>query len=177
MRAIGASKRQILGGTLLEALLVGVAASAIGLGVGLLFATGLKAMFDAFGFGLPAGGLTFTVTSIVLAFVVGVVVTVLAALGPARRAGRVAPIEALRENAAEPAHVTTRRVVTGAAVTGVGVATLLIGVLALGELPAPGGGPGRPRDVDRHDPPRSGRCRADGTVPRCTARRRRRRPR
>ena len=61
LRAIGADRRQVLASLVGEALLVGIAASVVGLVVGLGLAQGLKALFDAFGFALPAGGMTLQV--------------------------------------------------------------------------------------------------------------------
>ena len=72
------------------------AASLAGLGVGLALAQGLKALFDAFGFGLPAGGMTLQVSTLAIAPLVGLVVTVAASLAPAVRASRVPPLAALR---------------------------------------------------------------------------------
>jgi putative ABC transport system permease protein len=64
---------------------------------GLGIAQGLKALFDVAGFALPAGGLAVTGPTIAVALAVGVGVTALAALSPAVRASRVAPLAALRE--------------------------------------------------------------------------------
>ena len=97
LRAVGASRGQVLVTFLGEALIVGAAASLLGLGVGLALAQGLKALFGAFGFGLPAGGMTLQPATLIIAPVVGVVVTVAASLAPAVRASRVAPLAALRD--------------------------------------------------------------------------------
>ncbi len=102
LRALGASKRQVFRLLATEALLVGVFASVAGVFGGLGMATGLKAMFDAFGGALPDGGLVLTPVTIVVSLLVGVLVTLVAGLSPARRASRVPPIAALREAATEP---------------------------------------------------------------------------
>jgi putative ABC transport system permease protein len=102
LRALGASKRQVFRLLATESLLVGVFASVAGLFGGLGMATGLKAMFDAFGGALPDGGLVLTPVTIVVSLLVGVLVTLVAGLSPARRASRVPPIAALREAATEP---------------------------------------------------------------------------
>ncbi|HEY7134966.1 MAG TPA: FtsX-like permease family protein [Acidimicrobiia bacterium] len=130
LRAVGASRRQIRASVSLEAALIGVAASAVGLGAGLAVAGLLKGMFDAFGFALPAGGLTVRPTSLLIAGGVGVLATVVASQLPARRASAVAPIEALRESGSEPRDVPRRRVAAGAAVGAVGVAATIAGAAA-----------------------------------------------
>ncbi len=71
LRAIGADRRQVLWSLAGESLVVGVVASAVGLGLGFALAQGLKALFDAFGFALPAGGLTIRTTTLVIAPLVG----------------------------------------------------------------------------------------------------------
>jgi putative ABC transport system permease protein len=131
LRAIGASRRQILGSVVIEALAVGVVASAVGVLGGLAIAGLLKGIFDSFGFALPAGGLVITGGSVVTALVVGVVVTVAAGLVPALRASRVAPLAALRETTTQ---VTTssRRAITGVALTGAGVAVVLVALTGSG---------------------------------------------
>ena len=97
MRAIGATRRQVLRSLLLEALLLGVAASAIGIGLGFAVAKGLTALMDVVGFSLPSTSLQLEPRTIVVSLLVGTVVTVVAALVPARRATKVLPVEALRE--------------------------------------------------------------------------------
>ena len=91
LRAVGASRRQLLGSVAGEAVTIGAVASGMGLVAGLGIAGLLKGMFDAFGFALPAGGLTIRATSLVIGFAVGVVVT--AAATP-RQPGREAEMHA-----------------------------------------------------------------------------------
>jgi putative ABC transport system permease protein len=102
LRTLGASRRQVLGSVILESLVVGVLASVIGLFLGLLLAKGLFSLFDAVGFTLPNSGLTFLPRTIIVALLVGIVVTLLASLRPAMRATRVPPIAAVREGATLP---------------------------------------------------------------------------
>jgi putative ABC transport system permease protein len=102
LRTIGASRGQLRRAVLLEALLIGAAASLIGLGSGILLAVGLQRLFDALGFGLPTTDMVIQTRTILVALLVGVVVTVLAALVPAVRATRIPPILAVREGAELP---------------------------------------------------------------------------
>jgi putative ABC transport system permease protein len=102
LRTIGASRAQLRMAVLLEALVIGLAASLIGLGFGILLAIGLQALFDALGFGLPSTAMVIETRTIVVALLVGVVVTVLAAIVPAIRATRIPPILAVREGAELP---------------------------------------------------------------------------
>ena len=114
LRAIGADRRQVLWSLAGESIVVGVVASAVGLGLGLALAQGLKALFDAFGFALPAGGLTIRTTTLVIAPLVGILVTLLASLGPAVRASRVAPLAALRDVAVDRSATSRCALVVGA---------------------------------------------------------------
>jgi putative ABC transport system permease protein len=129
LRTLGASRRQVLGSVILEAFVMGVTASVIGLFLGLLLAVGLFHLFDAVGFTLPNNGLVFQTRTIVVALVVGTLITVLASLRPAVRATRVPPIAAVREGATLPAGRFHRFRWLGAALLGVlGFAGLIIGL-------------------------------------------------
>jgi putative ABC transport system permease protein len=102
LRTIGASRAQLRRAVLLEALVIGLAASLIGLGLGILLAVGLNRLFEALGFGLPTTDMVIATRTIVVALLVGVVVTLLAAFAPALRATRISPILAVREGAELP---------------------------------------------------------------------------
>jgi putative ABC transport system permease protein len=142
LRAVGASRRQVLSSVLLEALAVGLVASVAGLAGGIGVATGLKALFHAFGFPLPASGVVFKASNAAISLGVGLAVTLLAGALPALRASRVAPLAALREVAAERATVPARRALLGGslAVVGVGlvVAAASVGGDAVARLTAAG---------------------------------------
>ena len=102
LRMLGASRRQVLGSIILEALVVGVVASVVGLFLGLLLAKGLFSLFDAVGFTLPNTGLVFETRTVVVALLAGILVTLVASLRPAIRATRVPPVAAVREGATLP---------------------------------------------------------------------------
>jgi putative ABC transport system permease protein len=133
LRAIGAGRGQILASVAIEALLVGVVASAVGLFGGLGMAGLLKGMFDAFGFSLPAGGLVFKTSVVVISMIVGVVVTLVAGVAPAIKASRVPPLAAIRDVAVERTRASVRRAITGVALTAIGVAVVLGAVLSGGD--------------------------------------------
>lgn len=97
LRAIGASAAQVTRSVVAEALLVGVLASAVGVGFGMVIARVLRAILAAGGFGLPDDQLLLEGRTWVAAAVVGLGVTILASVAPARRASRVSPIEGMRE--------------------------------------------------------------------------------
>jgi putative ABC transport system permease protein len=102
LRMLGASRRQVLASIILEALVVGVIASVIGLFLGLLLAKGLFSLFDAVGFTLPNTGLVFETRTVIVALLAGILVTLIASLRPAIRATRVPPVAAVREGATLP---------------------------------------------------------------------------
>jgi putative ABC transport system permease protein len=102
LRTIGASRRQVLGSVALEALIIGVLASIVGLIGGLLLARGVNALFKATNSDLPATSLNLTLSIVIYSLLLGTIVTLLAGLFPAVRATRVPPIAAVREGATLP---------------------------------------------------------------------------
>lgn len=125
LRAIGATRRQVMRSLLLEAFVLGLAASALGVGLGLLVAKGLTLLMDVVGFSLPSTSLQLEPRTVVVSMVVGVLVTVVAALVPARRATKVLPVEALRESTPGAERTSWLRVVAGVLLLGAGVAGML----------------------------------------------------
>ncbi|TMM04509.1 MAG: FtsX-like permease family protein [Actinobacteria bacterium] len=102
LRTLGAKRRQVLRSVLAESLVLGTGGALAGLGLGIALAPGLKALFRLFGADLPAAGTVIAARTVIVALVVGVLVTVLSSLAPALRATRVPPIAALREGAVLP---------------------------------------------------------------------------
>ncbi|MFG2133749.1 ABC transporter permease [Streptomyces sp. NPDC048751] len=95
LRAVGASRRQVTRSVLIEAMAVGAVASAAGLGVGAAMAAVARATVDLGGGRIPDGPLVVTSTTVLVAVVVGVLVTMLAAWLPARRAAKIPPVAAI----------------------------------------------------------------------------------
>ena len=102
LRTLGATRRQVLRSVMIEAFVIGLLASITGLFLGLGLAKGLNALFVSFGIDLPQAGTVFKTRTIVVSLLVGVVITLLAALRPAWRATHVPPIAAVREGAVLP---------------------------------------------------------------------------
>ncbi|MCZ7421973.1 ABC transporter permease [Verrucosispora sp. WMMA2121] len=130
LRAIGAERRQVLGGVVIEAALVGTVATLVGLGCGVAGVGALRWLVGLAGITLLTGPSIVSATSIAVAATVGIGATILSAWIPARRAAATPPIEALRESAAEPRVVSPARTVTGlvlaaAAIAGAGVAVVV----------------------------------------------------
>jgi putative ABC transport system permease protein len=128
LRAIGASQAQVVGSVLGQALVVGTLASVVGVGFGLLIAQGVQALLAVGGFDVPSDGLVLGLRTWIAAGVVGIGVTLLACLAPARRASTVPPIEGMRLGFA-PRASGPGRLVFGAAATIVGGALIAAGLL------------------------------------------------
>ncbi|CAL9366521.1 ABC transporter permease [Streptomyces sp. enrichment culture] len=140
LRALGASRRQVTATTLAEAAVVAVTASAAGLAGGIGIAAGLQALFPAIGFPFPEGDLVVRAPSMALPLAVGVVVCLASALLPAVRAGRTAPLAALRESATDASAASRPRAVAGVCLLALGLTLSLAGVLAAPSLWLAGGG-------------------------------------
>jgi putative ABC transport system permease protein len=133
LRTIGASRRQVLGSLIVESLIVGVVASVVGLFLGLGLARLLFWLFDLAGFTLPNTGLLLTTRTIVIALLVGIIVTLFASLRPAIRATRVPPIAAVREGAELPESRWARFRTPGAIlVTAIGFVAIVYGLFGSG---------------------------------------------
>ncbi|WP_380279741.1 ABC transporter permease [Kitasatospora purpeofusca] len=126
LRALGAARGQVLAATLAEAVVVGVAASLAGLLGGIGVAAGLKSLFKVIGFNLPTGGLVIGAVSVALPLLVGTVTAVASAVAPAVRAGRTAPLAAMRAVAAD-GRAGRIRWTTGALLVAAGVAGTVTG--------------------------------------------------
>jgi putative ABC transport system permease protein len=132
MRAIGASAQQVLRSQLLEAVIIGLIASVLGLVAGVFVAGVLEGMLDALGIDIPAGGTVFKPRTAVVAIVVGLVVTVVSAVFPSLRASRVPPLAAMRDVSVDRSGRSRGRLLQGGVVTVAGVVALVAGLRGSG---------------------------------------------
>ncbi len=128
LRIVGASRRQVFRSVLIEAAILGSVASLIGLGLGVLAALGLEALLKGFGISLPSGPLVFEARTVIVAVIVGLGVTVVSAISPARRAVRIPPVAALVDYQGEQAESSRRRIVIGTVIAVLGIAALALGL-------------------------------------------------
>jgi len=137
LRSLGATRGQVLAAVTAEAVLLGVVASAAGLLSGLAFSRVLGALFDVAGMGIPRGDMVLAPRTIAIGLIVGIGVTTVAALVPAVRATRVAPVAAMRDEELSEAPRSSRRRQALVVLVGlVGVALLLQGLLGGGAATA-----------------------------------------
>ena len=127
LRIVGASRRQVFRSVLGEAAIVGLVSSLIGLGLGVLAALGLEKLLSGFGVTLPSGPLVFEARTVIVCIVVGVGVTLVSAISPARRAVRIAPVAAVSAQQTEEEVPLRRRFTRGGIITVVGIALLAWG--------------------------------------------------
>ena len=135
LRALGATRSQIVRSLILEAAGVGLIGAVLGLVVGVGVAYGLQGLFSAIGAEIPTEGLVLLPRTIIVGLVIGVLVTVVAGLAPAIRASRIPPMAALRDDIALPARSLHFRAIAGALL-------LVAGLVAMTAGAAVGGGSG-----------------------------------
>ncbi|MEO5654182.1 MAG: FtsX-like permease family protein [Marmoricola sp.] len=135
-RALGASRKQVTRSVLFEAFVVGLVGSGVGLGLGVLLAMGIRALFAKFGLDLSGTSLVFAPRTPIAALTVGLLVTMVAAYLPARRSSLIPPIAALRDDIAMPESSMRRRLLVGSLMMLTGVAAGLAGLFT--GVPKPG---------------------------------------
>jgi putative ABC transport system permease protein len=129
LRTLGATRRQVLRSVVLEAFVIGTLASVVGLFAGLGLAKGLNSLLVSFGINLPQASTVFAARTIIVSMLVGVLITLAAALRPALRSTRVPPIAAVREGAVlPPTRLSRLGAYPAAATTIAAVALLLLGM-------------------------------------------------
>jgi putative ABC transport system permease protein len=135
LRALGASRRQVTWSVQLEAFVVGLLGATIGLGLGVLLAMLLRTIFGQVGLDLSGQPLIFGPRTVVASYLVGVVVTMAAAYFPARRVGRIAPVQALSDDIALPETSIRRRLLIGVLLATGGFVSLVFGLVL--DVPKP----------------------------------------
>jgi len=143
LRAIGANRRQVTIALLVEALIIGILGSVLGFVTGIGLSQALSALLNALGLEIPSSGLTIELNAIIFTVIVGTVITVLSAVLPALRAGRVSPLAAMRDTALDTVNDFRRRIIFSAvllaggayglvsSMNGAGAKTLGFGALGL----------------------------------------------
>ena len=132
LRTLGASRRQVLGSVLLESLVIGAVASALGLVLGPALARGLSALFAALGQDLPQIDAVVATRTVVVSLLVGILITLVAGLFPALRATSVPPISAVREGALPRSPLAQHAPYAAGAAIAAGVGLLAFGMFAPG---------------------------------------------
>jgi len=133
MRALGASRRQVIGSVLLEAVVIGLIAAGLGLAAGVGVGAGLGYLFTRLSDGLELASVGVPLAAVLSSLIVGVLVTVVAAVLPALRASRIAPVAAMQD-VATPDRPLTKVSVAGAVVGAAGATILGIGLYAAESL-------------------------------------------
>lgn len=146
LRTVGADPAQLRRSVLMEATLIGAIASAIGIIAGIGVAFGLRGLFNMIGASLPDSPVVLSGRTILVACAVGIGVTLISAIGPARKAAKVSPIAALRDGVTAGAVSSRLRMAIGFSLTAIGVAagsaglfaastvTSVVALLALGSI-------------------------------------------
>ncbi|MDQ1532232.1 MAG: putative transport system permease protein [Microbacteriaceae bacterium] len=125
LRAVGATRRQVISGLMVEAGVIGVISAGIGLGAGVGLAVGIRSLLKGIGIEVPTTSPAIETRTVIAALLVGVLVTMVAAVVPAWAAARVAPVEALRESAPASSDISTARRTTGWVLLGAGLLGLV----------------------------------------------------
>ncbi len=128
LRALGASRRQVTRSVLLEAFVLGVLGSTIGLGLGVVLAMVIRLVFGRFGLDLSGQPLIFAPRTVLASYGIGIVVTMAAAWLPARRTSRIAPVQALRDDISMPETSLRRRFLGGLLLIAAGCGALAAGL-------------------------------------------------
>lgn len=124
LRALGASRRQITWSMMIEALVVGIVGSLMGLFGGIGLAAGIKALLNSLDYSIPARGLAVEPRTVIVTLLAGTIATMLAAVGPAIGAGRIPPVAAMSDAILERVGSVRRRLIWAGAMAVIGVAAI-----------------------------------------------------
>jgi putative ABC transport system permease protein len=130
LRALGAGRRQVVGSVLLEAVLMGLIASALGIVAGIGVAEVLKRLLGVVGFEIPGSNVVFEPSTAYNALIAGVAITAVSAVIPAFRASRTSPLAALREASVDDSALSRSRMVFGLLTLAVCGSMLMAGLFA-----------------------------------------------
>lgn len=128
LRAIGASRRQIIVSVIVESIVVGLVASFIGIALGILTSKGLEAFLQQLGVSIPSSGLVLLPRTIVVSLIVGVAITVFSAVLPAVHASKVPPVAAMHDVAVDRSATSRARLAWGVVLTVIGAVLLGVGL-------------------------------------------------
>jgi putative ABC transport system permease protein len=128
LRAIGASRGQIIGSLLIESVIIGLLASVLGIVFGVLTAKLLEALLSQLGISIPSTGLVLLPRTIIVSLIVGLTITVFSAVAPAVRASKVPPVAAMRDVALDTSGASRSRLVWGVLLTLAGAVLLAAGL-------------------------------------------------
>lgn len=134
MRAVGAQRSQVMWSVMVEAVLMGAAATAVGLVAGVLGVGLLRSLMDLLGASFLDGPTVVEPLRLAVSAAIGIAVTAASAWAPARRCAGAAPVEALREAAAESPATSRRRNLSGFALLTLGAAAMACAVMASSSL-------------------------------------------
>ncbi|WP_243713450.1 FtsX-like permease family protein [Actinomadura sp. 6K520] len=132
LRAVGAARAQVTRAVIGEAVAVGIVGSTLGLAAGAGLASLLQTQMGDAG----EGGLTLTANAVIWSYAVGIVVTVVSAYFPARRAAKIPPVAAMRDDVALPQRSMRIRIALGSLLTAIGAALIAVGLAGAGGNPA-----------------------------------------
>lgn len=128
LRALGASRGQVLRSVFIEAFVVGLGASIIGVGFGVLLAIGLNKLMQSIGFSGPDTPIVVPPTAVLVSLFIGTLITMVSAVFPARRAATIPPVAAMRDVALDRSGTSRKRVVVGLAMLAIGAFLLWYGL-------------------------------------------------
>lgn len=131
LRALGASRRQVTRSVQLEAFVLGLLGSTLGVGLGVLLAAALRTLSARFGLDLSGQATVYSPRTFVVAYAVGVVVTMVAAYLPARRTAKISPVQAMRDDIALPEESLRQRFRRGVVLTALGAVSVALGLTDL----------------------------------------------
>jgi putative ABC transport system permease protein len=134
LRAVGASRTQIVSSVLVESVIVGFIASAVGLLAGIAMSSVLKKFLAALGIDMPAAGIVMRPRTAIVSFLVGMIMTVVAAVFPSLQASRIAPVAAMRDVAIDRSATSRGRLAWGVVLSLLGVLLVAFGLTGNAKL-------------------------------------------